>query len=78
MDHTQAGKQSARCRKVIGMRVRVDDVLNAQIVSGGKRQVTADLAEFRIDPGSNASVAVPDEIGLTASRCDLLKQYALR
>jgi hypothetical protein len=76
--HTQLAANLLRGREMIRVGVGIDDVMYAQSMSGSERKVTVDLADLGVDQGPDASVGAPDQIRLTASRCDLLKKHAIR
>ena len=55
------------CREVIGVRVGVDQVTDAQAVARGEAQIAVDLADLRIDQRGRAGVGAAEEIRLAAA-----------
>src|SRR2546426_7581537 len=60
---------------MVGMRVRVDDEVDAQPVARGLRQVAVDLARLGVDQRGGAALAAADEVGLAASGGNLLEDH---
>ena len=54
--------QDLRRRKMIGMRMRVDDVMDANALLARQGQIVIDLPVFRIDQRSNPRLRTSDEI----------------
>ena len=64
-------------REVVGVRVRVDEIMDAQPVAGRAREVTVDLPQLGIDQHCRAGVGAADEIRLAPARGDLLEDHRL-
>ena len=62
--------------EVIGMGVRVDQVVDAQPVARGEREVVVDLAELRIDQRRHAGVRAADEVRLAAAGGYLFEDHS--
>jgi hypothetical protein len=60
--HTQLLCQRSRCREVIGVRVGVDQVVDAQPVARGERQVLVDAAQLGVDQRCSAGLLAADQI----------------
>jgi hypothetical protein len=71
--HGELSRELAGRRKMVGVRVRIDQVADTQAVARGERYVVIDLADFRIDQRGRAGVGAADEVGLTAAGRDLLE-----
>ena len=54
-------------REMIRMRVRVDEISDAQAVLCSQRNVAVDLAKLRIDQHCGASLLATDEVGAAAA-----------
>lgn len=62
--------------KVIGMGVRVDDIVDTYAGLRRQREIMVDPMYFRVDQRGDARVGATDEIGLTAARGNLLENHA--
>lgn len=60
-----------RCvdREMIGMGVGVDEMADAQAVTGGQGEIAVDLAECRVDPGRGAGLLAADQAGTAPAGC---------
>jgi hypothetical protein len=67
--------QLLRGRKMIGMGMGIDDVMDAHARLGGQREIMVDLTDFGIDQRGNARIRAADEIGLASARGDLLENH---
>jgi hypothetical protein len=61
--------------EVIGMRVRLDNVVDAHAALGRHRDVTIELIEVRIDEHRGARIVAPDQVRQEAAGPDLLEQH---
>jgi hypothetical protein len=61
---------------VIGMGVGVDDIVDADARSRRQREIMVDLTDFRVDQRGDARVGAADQIGLTATRGNLLENHS--
>src|SRR5947199_5314362 len=60
---------------MVGVGVRVDDVMEAQPRPGGEREVAIDLAQLRVDEHRTARLGAAHEIGEAAARAHLLEDH---
>src|SRR5437870_12071334 len=60
---------------MVGVGVRVDDVVEAQPRPGGEREVAVDLTQLRVDEHRTARLGAAHEIGEAASRAHLLEDH---
>ena len=61
--------------EMIRVRMRIDEVADAQSMLRGERQVTIDLARFRIYQRSRAGLTTTDQIGPAPTRRDLFEYH---
>ena len=54
-------------RKVVGVRVRINQVMNAQTVARRNAEVAIDLTDLRINHDCRARVAAAEQIGLATA-----------
>ena len=73
--HLEAPREVARGREMVGVGVRVDDVMEAQPRPGGEREVAIDLAQLRVDEHRTARLGAAHEIGEAAARAHLLEDH---
>jgi hypothetical protein len=60
---------------MIGVRVRVDDVVDAQPVARSKREIPIDLADLRIDERGRARVRAANEVRLATAGSNLFEEH---
>ncbi len=61
--------------EVIGVRVGVDQVVDAQSAARRRRQVTVDQADLRIDERAGAALGATDQVRLAAPGAELLEDH---
>jgi hypothetical protein len=59
----ESARELVTGREMIRMCMRIDEIADAQSMLTGERQVTIDLAGFRIYQGSRAGLSTTDQIG---------------
>ncbi len=74
--YAEAVRELARCREVIRVRVRVDDVVDADTVSGEEGERAIDLRQLGIDHHPGAGVAARDQVRAAAAAADLFEDHA--
>ncbi len=60
---------------MVGVGVRVDDVVEAQPRPGGEREVAVDLAQLRVDEHRTARLGAAHEIGEAAAGAYLFENH---
>ena len=77
-EHIDASlREQAIGREMIGMRVRVDEVADAQAVACRQREVAVDLAHLGVDQRRGAARFAADEIGLATAGGDLFEDHVV-
>jgi hypothetical protein len=77
--HASLPRELPGRREMVGVGVGVDQVADAQAVTGGERNIVVDLADFRIDQRRTAAtgLAAADQVRLAAASGDLFDQRRL-
>ena len=73
--HAEALRQLARGGEVVGVGVRVDQVVEAEPGPGRERQVAVDLAQLGVDEHGAARLGAPDQVRHAAAGADLLEEH---
>ena len=76
-DDRYAGRPAevVRRREMVGVRMRVDHVTDPQSVTSRVRVIAVELADLRVDQDGCTGRLTADQVGLTATGCDLLEQH---
>ena len=73
--HAELLRQLPCPGKVVGVRVRIDQVTDAQPVARGEAKIAVNLARLRIDHYGRACLAAAEQIGLTTAGSNLLEDH---
>src|SRR5439155_3947048 len=73
--HAEALRQLARGGEVVGVGMRVDQVVEAEPGPGRERQVAVDLAQFGVDEHGAARLGTHDELRHAAAGAELLEEH---
>ena len=73
--HVEAMRELLRRREVIGVRMRIDQVMDAQALASRQREVAVDQADLGIDQRRGAAICAADEVRPAAAGAQLLKDH---
>ncbi len=73
--NVQSAGNLSRSREMIGVSVRVDQVVNAQAVTRRQGEITVDQGDLRVDEDRRAAFLATDQVGLAASRTEMFENH---
>ncbi len=62
--------------EMVGVRVRVDDVVDAQSIPRRQGEIAVDETELRIDEHGSAALRAPEQIGLATPGAEMFEDHA--